>query len=206
MCIVRKRFGGHRHSWGHVCLTRLKVVAHGQRMKDSSKISTGQVSLVHGELSKAAMAEKPIGDNLSQFYLYELSQYMPAIRLEEPRGLYDGLPDLDAYWDDPTRAPFILRVDGELAGFALVIKGASRESHQIGEFFVLQTFGGQGVGKAAARQIFDRFPGHWLIHELWNNYRAQAFWRSVVHAYTNGHYEEYYDGQRRPFQKFRTPA
>lgn len=154
------------------------------------------------ELSKATRAEKPIVDNLSQFYLYEFSQYLPSIRLDNQRGLYDGLPDVDAYWDDPNREPFILRVNGELAGFALVIKGTSDEPHQIGEFFVLQKFGGKGVGKSAARQIFDMFPGNWLIHEMWNNYKAQAFWRSVVDAYTHGHYEEYYDAQRRPFQKF----
>ena len=158
------------------------------------------------ELSKATIAERPIVDNLSQFYLYEFSRYMPSIRLAAPTGLYDGLADLDAYWDDPNREPFILRVDGELAGFALVITGASNEPHQMGEFFVMRKFGGKGVGTSVARQIFDMFPGEWLIHEMWNNYKAQAFWRKVVDAYTQGHYEEYYDDRRRPFQKFSAPV
>ncbi len=150
------------------------------------------------------MAEKPIVDNLSQFYLYEFSQYMPSIRLEEPRGLYDGLPDLDTYWDDPNREPFLLRVDGELAGFALVKKGVAGDPHQMGEFFVIEKFGGKGIGTMVATQIFDMFPGNWLIHEMWNNYRAQAFWRRVINDYTDGHYDEYYDDQQRPFQKFST--
>lgn len=142
--------------------------------------------------------------NLSQFYLYEFSKYMPAIKLEEHSGLYDGLPDLDEYWDNPNREPFILRVDGELAGFVLVIKGTVNEPNQIGEFFVMEKFGGKGIGKAVAKRIFDMFPGNWLIHEMWNNYKAQAFWRSVVNSYTNGKYQEYYDEYRRPFQKFST--
>lgn len=170
-----------------------------------TQISVGQVSLLRVELSKATIAEKPIVDNLSQFYLYEFSQYMPSLQLEEHCGLYHGLPDLDAYWDDPNREPFIIRVDGELAGFVLVKKGVADEPHQIGEFFVMQKFGGKGIGTSAAKSIFDMFPGNWLIHEMWNNYKAQAFWHGVVHAYTNGHYEEYYDEQQRPFQKFSTP-
>lgn len=110
------------------------------------------------ELSQATMAEKPIVGNLSQFYLYEFSQYMPSLRLEEHCGLYDRLPDLDAYWNDPNREPFIIRVDGELAGFALVIKGVSDEPHQIGEFFVIQKFVGKGVGKTVAQKNFRYVP------------------------------------------------
>ncbi|MGU3471836.1 GNAT family N-acetyltransferase [Paenibacillus sp. D51F] len=159
---------------------------------------------MHIELTKALLAEKPIVHNLSQFYLYEFSKYMPAIMLEEHSGLYDGLPDLDEYWDNPNREPFILRVNGELAGFVLVIKGTVDEPNQIGEFFVMEKFGGKGVGKAVAKSIFDMFPGNWLIHEMWNNYKAQAFWRSLVNSYTNGKYQEYYDEHRRPFQKFST--
>ena len=158
------------------------------------------------KLSKASIAEKSIIDNLSQFYLYEFSQYMSSIRLQDQSGLYTALPDLDTYWGDPNRVPFILRVEEELAGLALVIKGVSDQPHQIGEFFVLQKFGGKGVGKFAAQELFAMFPGNWLIHQMWNNYKAHAFWRSVVNAYTSGHYEEYYDEHRRPFQKFHTQA
>lgn len=163
-----------------------------------------KVQWLHMELSKATLAEKPIIHNLSQLYLYEFSKYMPTIKLDGQSGLYDGLPDLDDYWDQPNREPFILRVDGELAGFVLVITGTRDEPNQIGEFFVMDKFGGKGIGKCVAKRIFDMFSGNWLIHEMWNNYKAQAFWRSVVNSYTNGKYEEYYDEHRRPFQKFNT--
>lgn len=162
----------------------------------------GQVSYLRIELVRATIAEKPIIDNLSQFYLYEFSQYMPSLCLDESRGFYDGLPDLDAYWDDPNREPFVVRVEGELAGFVLVKKGVAGAPHEIGEFFVTQKFNRKGVGTSVAQRIFDMFPGPWLIHQMWNNYKAQAFWRQVVNAYTDGHYEEYYDDRRRPFQKF----
>lgn len=156
------------------------------------------------ELTKATLQEKPIAHNLSQFYLYEFSRYKHDIKLEVNNGLYNGLPDLDEYWDNPNREPFILRVDKELAGFVLVIKGTFDSPNQIGEFFVMEKFGGKGIGKTIARRIFDMFPGDWLIHEMWNNYKAQAFWRSIVNSYTNGKYQEYYDEHRRPFQKFST--
>lgn len=155
-------------------------------------------------MSTATIQEKPIIHNLSQLYLYELSKYTPAIKLEEHSGLYDGLPNLGEYWDNPNREPFILRCDGELAGFALVIKGAFDEPNQIGEFFVMEKFGGRGIGRWAATRIFDMFPENWLIHEMWNNYKAQAFWRGVVDSYTNGKFQEYYDEHRRPCQKFNT--
>ena len=78
-------------------------------------IAVGKVSLLHVELSKATITEKPVVHNLAQFYLYEFSQYMPSIRLDADRGVYEGLPDLDEYWEHPNREPFLLRVDGELA-------------------------------------------------------------------------------------------
>ncbi len=81
-------------------------------------------------------------------------------------------------------------------------QGQADEPYEMGEFFIMQKFGRRGVGTAVAQSLFDRFPGPWLIHQMWNNYKAQAFWRRVVNAYTNGHYEEYYDERRRPFQKF----
>jgi len=86
------------------------------------------------KLSKASIAEKSIIDNLSQFYLYEFSQYMSSIRLQDQSGLYSVLPDLDTYWGDPNRVPFILRVEEELAGLALVIKGVSDQPTRLANF------------------------------------------------------------------------
>lgn len=127
------------------------------------------------ELSQATMAEKPIVGNLSQFYLYEFSQYMPSLRLEEHCGLYDRLPDLDAYWNDPNREPFIIRVDGELAGFALVIKGVSDEPHQIGEFFVIQKFVGKGVRKQSHKKFSICSPGTGSFTKCGTTIRPRLF-------------------------------
>ncbi|SEM50769.1 GNAT family N-acetyltransferase [Paenibacillus sp. OV219] len=155
------------------------------------------------ELMEASVDEKCVVHNLSQFYLYEFSTYMSSIALGD-NALYNGLPDLDEYWEHPNRIAFIIRVDSELAGFVLVIKGLDDEPNQIGEFFIMKKFNGKGVGKTVATKIFDMFPGKWLIHEMWNNYKAQAFWRSVISSYTSGEYREYYDDRRRPFQEFIT--
>jgi predicted acetyltransferase len=156
---------------------------------------------MHIELIEAFKNQKDIIHNLSQFYLYEFSNYMPIIKLEG-NALYGGLPDLDDYLNLENRTAFIIQVDDELAGFVLVKKGHDDIPNEIGEFFVVKKFSNKGIGKTVATRIFDRYPGKWLIHQMWNNYKAQAFWRNVVNTYTNGNYREYYDERRRPHQEF----
>lgn len=110
------------------------------------------------ELRVATICEKPTVDHLAQFYLYEFSQYMPSIVLDH-EGRYTGLPDLDAYWDSPNHVPFLIHVDGELAGFALIIKGTDGAPHQVGEFFVVKKFSGKGVGTSIAGKYLTYFRG-----------------------------------------------
>jgi predicted acetyltransferase len=92
----------------------------------------------------------------------------------------DGLfayPYLDAYWQEPDRHPFLFRVDGRLAGFALVRSGAP---HDMAEFFVLRKYRRSGVGRDAARTVFARFPGEWQVREQFENTGAIAFWRGAI--------------------------
>lgn len=119
------------------------------------------------ELKTASNEEKSVVANLSQYYLYELSKYMSGIQAGDA-GLYHGLPDLDAYWEEPNRYAFIIRVDEELAGFVLVVQGSLEdERNEIGEFFVMQKFNGKGVGTTVAKQVFDSFPGKILNKAAW---------------------------------------
>src|SRR5688572_33182925 len=55
--------------------------------------------------------------HLMRLYVYDFSDLM-GLDVEE-----DGafkVPELISYWRDPWRHPFLLRVEGKLAGFALV--------------------------------------------------------------------------------------
>jgi predicted acetyltransferase len=88
-----------------------------------------------------------------------------------------GPGNLDAYWTDRDRHPYLLRVDGHWAGFALVRSGAP---HDMAEFFVMRKFRRRGTGRDAARAIFARFPGEWQVRQMRYNPKATAFWRNSI--------------------------
>src|SRR4051794_34558578 len=113
-------------------------------------------------LIPATKAERPTLENLMQLYIYDWSE----LRLLDVAadGRFPEYP-LHAYWEDAWRHPLLIRVDGRLAGFALVsersrLTGASRV-FDMAEFFVMRRFRRKGVGLAAASVAFDRFkaPG-----------------------------------------------
>lgn len=159
--------------------------------------------------------DQPIVENLARFYVYDMYRHCGFIedafwKVPE-NGLFECV-DLSSYWNEPGRHPFIIRVDEELAGFALVNKvGSSSDvDWNMGEFFVVSKFQGRGVGRRAAKMIFDRFPGVWEVRQIPQNQPAVDFWEKVVSEYTNGDYERsqkaYKPMQQRIFLKFRAPT
>jgi len=130
-------------------------------------------------------------DNMMQLYIYDWSELRPLELGDD--GRFADYP-LDAHWEDDWRHPLLLRVDGRLAGFALVSE-RSRLSGAAGvfdmaEFFVMRRYRRQGVGLAAASAAFDRFKGPWEIRQHDENSTATAFWRRVIDRYTSGSYRE----------------
>ena len=67
-----------------------------------------------------------------------------------------------------------------------------RESidYRMAEFFVKLKERRLGVGRDAARLIFNRFAGTWEVSEFLYNAPAVKFWRSIVAEYTGGKYRE----------------
>ncbi|MCE7929230.1 MAG: GNAT family N-acetyltransferase [Dehalococcoidia bacterium] len=114
-------------------------------------------------------------ENLLQLYLHELSAFGSREAGEDGRYPYPYLP---LYWSEQGRWPFLLRVDGNVAGFALVRQVEGR--FQMAEFYVLREYRRCGVGERAARLLFAQFPGLWLVEELAANTAAIAFWRAVI--------------------------
>jgi predicted acetyltransferase len=47
-----------------------------------------------------------------------------------------------------------------------------------------------GIGRDAAKLIFDRFAGDWEIVEYQRNPDSVTFWRRVLGAYCKGRYTE----------------
>jgi len=148
------------------------------------------------EVSLAGYQEKIILRNLLELYTYDFSE-LDGEDVDES-GLY-GYRHLDHYWIDPERFPFLIRMNGELAGFALVRRGTyfpELDSSEIGlswliaEFFVMRKYRRQGIGTFVARDLFERLPGRWEIAQIEGNTEAQIFWRKVIGDYSGGNYSE----------------
>jgi predicted acetyltransferase len=142
-------------------------------------------------LRPAAADERAALENLMQLYCHDWSELLPLDVGDD--GRFDPYP-LDAYWHDEQCHPLLLRVDGKLAGFALV-SARSRLTGAAGvfdmaEFFVLRRYRRQGVGTAAARAAFERFRGPWEVRQRDENVEATAFWRRAINRYTGGRYQE----------------
>jgi predicted acetyltransferase len=126
-----------------------------------------------------------------QLYLYELGS-LDGWDIGAD-GLYGDAERIEGFWTDPERRAFLVRVDGALAGFALIRRGtqfAGPEAHEVSEFFVLAKYRRRGIGAEVARRLFDAFPGRWEVAQLAANAPAQAFWRSVIGRYTGGRFED----------------
>lgn len=142
------------------------------------------------DIIPATLNDKPILRNLMELYLYDFSEYENSDVDEHGRYGYEWL---DHYWTEPERHPFMIRVEGKLAGFVLVRDldpTAVPVTHSIAEFFVLKKYRRHGIGREAAFAIFNRFPGRWNVCQEEANLPAQTFWRKVIAEYTQGNYTE----------------
>ena len=170
------------------------------------------------EITPALESDYPIITNLARFYIYDMSEFtgwnFPA------DGLFDSENQFANYWGRPGKRiwpqtwlgfPFLIRVDGHPAGFALVKRICEAPpSFDMGEFFIARQHRRKGIGRLAAVRLFDRFPGRWEVREMPANKPAQAFWRRTIAAYTGGVFTETqevfadYDNREFVVQRFET--
>jgi predicted acetyltransferase/ubiquinone/menaquinone biosynthesis C-methylase UbiE len=144
------------------------------------------------ELVPVQKDEKQILANLLEKYNYEFSQY--DLRDVDKLGLY-SYDWLDCYWTEPNRWAFFMKVDGKLAGFAMVndypeFAQLPAEYH-MSEFFVMYKYRRLGIGKLAAFRLFDLFSGIWALRRHPHNIPSVHFWNKVVSEYTQGDYKLY---------------
>lgn len=153
------------------------------------------------QIFEAAIEDKPVLRRLLELYLYDFSPF-DGCDVDE-HGTF-GYPYLDHYWTEAGRHPFFVRVDGKLAGLALVRQiDDDPPCTEMAEFFIMRKYRGQGVGRQTATALFDRFPGRWRVGQETGNAPSQAFWRDVIGRYTNGQFEEIQaEGWDGPMQTF----
>jgi predicted acetyltransferase len=146
------------------------------------------------ELIRATSRDDTTIRNLYQFYIYEFTRFMTGWHTNYA-GRYTE-DDLDEIWHKPERHTFLVKIDNELGGFAIVDYGApgkywnAPDAVIMVEFFIMAAFQGKGVAEQVAIRLFDMYPGKWEVFELEKNARAQRFWRRTIALYTNGQYRE----------------
>ena len=144
------------------------------------------------EVSPATVDERPILRHLMELYQYDFSEFDHSDISQ--MGLYD-YPYLDHYWVEEDRAPYLVRVNGKLAGFVLVSRfnylTGGKDTWAMAEFFILRKYRRQGVGEQVAGWIFDHHPGPWQVSEISENLAAISFWRKVIARYTGNNFEEH---------------
>lgn len=174
------------------------------------------------QLEPALLDSKPLMRTLMNLYFYDLAEFATPDDWNPDLGADGNYANryFDPYWTATGiaegRRPYLIRVDGLPAGHAYVNRHSycGQADHALAEFFVLRKFRAVGVGRAAAGQVFDLFPGRWEVAQTRRNIPAQTFWRKVIGAYTaqtGRSFEEFIDpgDWRGPLQLFlsnRPPA
>ncbi len=136
------------------------------------------------EVVPACLEDEPLLANLLSLYAHDVSEFFDVRIGTDGRF---GYPSLPLYWREEGRHPFLLKVDGDVAGFVLVARG-SRVSGDanvwdMAEFFVLRGNRKRGIGAAAAREVWRRFAGRWEVRVLATNHPALAFWRAAAASF-----------------------
>ena len=162
------------------------------------------------DVQQAADKEQDLLAALFQLYRYDFTEFTGDDVGDDGRFDVGRLP---MYWSDPSRWPFVLRVDGHPAGFALVRRGEALDDGgdvmDVAEFFVMRKYRRHRAGEGMATQLFRRFPGRWQVREMQENLPAQAFWRTIIRRYTGGRFDEIRvddDRWRGPVQYFVSPG
>jgi predicted acetyltransferase len=141
-------------------------------------------------VEEANAEEALILHNLGELYVHDFSEITLSELNDEGRFDHD-------FWRGcwgGERTPYLLRVDGHLAGFAIVARGSrlavDPAVHDLAEFFVVRRYRRQGIGTRAAAELFGLRRGTWEVRQRADNAAARAFWRKAIGAYTNAGFDE----------------
>jgi len=136
------------------------------------------------EVFPALPEHQPVLANLLELYAHDFSEVVDVKLGADGRF---GYTDLPLYWTDRHHYPFLVRADGQLAGFVFVRRGSAISTDQdvwdMTEFFVVRGFRRLGLGTAIARHIWNRFPGRWEVRVIDRNRHAKEFWAHAISVF-----------------------
>ena len=118
-------------------------------------------------------------ENLMQFYMYDFSEWLPLDFSAD--GFFSLQPKYE-YFTHPSTSPFIVEVDGKIAGFVTVdhdthIEGAT---YNIGYFFIGRQYRAKGLARRVVASLLHTFDGGWQIFHINANATAKQFWDRVI--------------------------
>ena len=166
------------------------------------------------EVTEATGEDRQIVRNMFLFYFHDLAQWDEGLAINAY-----GLPVWKAFGDPTPRTPeeavtynwwirdecrlFLICVDDYPAGFAIINAQAKNLPPNIDvdmlDFFIASKYRRKGIGRIAARSLFDLFPGRWEVAQLADNAAAIGFWHRVIGEYTGGNYETLDESARQRF-------
>lgn len=141
----------------------------------------------------ATLADYPIVQNMARFYAYDLSRDCSFISSDwamPENGCYESF-DFKIYFEDKSCKAYLIKIDGELAGFALLNQATTtpQTNWNVGEFCILAKFQGKGIGRQVIEKILNANPGIWEVAVIPENKSALGFWERTINRYTNGNYK-----------------
>ena len=148
----------------------------------------------------ATIADYPVIQNLARFYVYDRSSYMRWGCEED--GMFECI-DFKHYFEDRLREAFMVKLNNEIAGFALIYKeiitpktnwptghSLQGEAWNMGEFFIIAKFQGKEIASFVAKEIFRTHPGKWSVAVMPENIKAVHFWRKIIKEVSDDNYTE----------------
>lgn len=140
-------------------------------------------------LVPAGPADAVLLSNLLELYIHDVSDIFTKVELG-PDGRF-GYPQLPLYWSEPERRfAYVIRQGSHVAGFALARRGSpvleDPDVHDVAEFFVMRRYRHGGVGRQAAKLLWEGLPGEWTVRVSEGNTRALAFWGRIIDEFTEG--------------------
>ena len=140
------------------------------------------------ELRKARPEDFPALQQLLELYQYELSDIWPQEADAEAKYGYN----LERHRQDERFHAHVALIGSQYAGVALVAPAVvtRTEGKWMEQFFVLKRYRRIGTGRALALHTLRSYPGPWEVGQMPANTGAQAFWRQVIGAHTQGNYVE----------------
>jgi predicted acetyltransferase len=139
----------------------------------------------HVEIVPATREQAPILANLLELYAHDFSEFHSVDLGADGRF---GCSSLPLYWAEPDRHPFLVMVDGKLAGLVLVKKSSEvsgRESAwDMAEFFVMRGYRRRGIGTQVVHQVWACLPGAWEVRVMQSNIPACHFWARAISTFT----------------------